>query len=232
MTCTLINGDCFEELPKILDNSMGNFCIVTDPPYNIGFKYDVYKDNLPRRQYLEGLTVLLENFPSVIINYPEAICELSSYSGYIPNEIVTWVYNSQFNKQSRSIAFFNIDVDFNNLIQPYKNPNDKRVKKLIENGKQGCRSYDWWEIQQVKNVSKEKTQHPCPVPLKLMENILKIIPKNLTVIDPFMGGGTTMLACLENNRDCIGIEISENYYNIAKKRCREYQSKLTMETIQ
>ena len=187
MSCKLIHGDCFDELKKI--DFFDDMCIVTDPPYNIGFNYNQYKDNLPKEIYLEQLSSLIENFPTVIINYPENICELSAFSGYVPNEIVTWIYNSQFPKQSRAIAFFNVQIDFKKLIQPYKNPNDKRIKKLIENGKKGCASYDWWEIQQVKNVSKEKTEHPCPVPLKLMKNILTILSDEYqTIIDPFMGG--------------------------------------------
>ena len=224
MSCTLINGNCFDELKKI--DYYDDMCIVTDPPYNIGFNYNSFKDNLPQEVYLEQLSTLIENFPTVIINYPETICELSAFSGYAPNEIVTWVYNSQFPRQSRAIAFFNVEVDFNKLIQPYKNPNDKRIKKLIESGKKGCASYDWWEIQQVKNVSKEKTEHPCPVPLKLMENILTILSDEYsTIIDPFMGG-TTGVACLQTNRNFIGIELDEKYYEIAKERCSEYQSKL------
>ena len=43
-----------------------------------------------------------------------------------------------------------------------------------------------------------------------------------TVIDPFMGVGSTGLACIKNNRNFIGIEIDENYFNIAKSRLEEF----------
>ena len=47
------------------------------------------------------------------------------------------------------------------LLRKYKNLNDKRIKARIAAGKTGAKLYDWWEINQVKNVSKEKTEHPC-----------------------------------------------------------------------
>ena len=102
--------------------------------------------------------------------------------------------------------------------QPYKNPNDKRIKQLVANGSKGTDIYDWWEVQQVKNVSKEKTAHPCQMPLKVMENIIGILPEDYTIIDPFMGSGTTGVACRNLGRDFIGIEMSKEYFNIAKER--------------
>ena len=62
------------------------------------------------------------------------------------------------------------------------------------------------------------------MPLEVMKNIIGILPDNALIIDPFMGSGTTGVAVLEMNkeqnvnRDFIGIEIDEEYYNIAKNR--------------
>jgi len=66
---------------------------------------------------------------------------------------------------------------------------------------------------------KEKTSHPTQKSLALMERILKIhTNENEIVLDPFMGSGTTGVACLNLNRKFIGIEFCEEYFNIAKKR--------------
>lgn len=111
--------------------------------------------------------------------------------------------------------------DFNAVRQPYKNPNDKRIKKRIAEGKTGCKLYDWWNVNQVKNVSKEKTKHPCQMPLEVMKNIIGILPKDYIIIDPFMGSGTTGVACLELGRDFIGIELDEKYFNIAQQRIND-----------
>ena len=105
--------------------------------------------------------------------------------------------------------------------QPYKNPNDKRIKQRIAEGKTGCKLYDWWNINQVKNVSKDKTKHPCQMPLEVMKNIIGILSKDVIIVDPFMGSGTTGVACIELNRDFIGIELNTEYFEIAKKRLEE-----------
>lgn len=103
----------------------------------------------------------------------------------------------------------------------YKDYNDPRVKEMIRRGSKGARSYDWWEIQQVKAGSKEKGIHPCQAPIKLMDNIIKVIPENYVVCDPFMGGGTTGVASLMNNRQFIGMELDELYFNEAHRRLSE-----------
>jgi site-specific DNA-methyltransferase (adenine-specific) len=83
----------------------------------------------------------------------------------------------------------------------------------------------------VKKPSKiekgDYNNHVSVKPVELMNHLLNIFTKeNSLVIDPFMGSGTTMIACLESNRRCIGIEKNKSYYDIAKKRIAEYENKL------
>ena len=56
------------------------------------------------------------------------------------------------------------------------------------------------------------------MPLRVMENIVGILPNDYLIVDPFMGTGTTGLACKNLNRDFIGIEIDKEYFEIAEKR--------------
>ena len=213
----LINDD-FRNILKDIKEKGEDIIIVTDPPFNIGYKYNTYKDKMDNDEYYDMLMSVFEDVPFVIIHYPEYIYELSIRMGIAPKKVVSWVYNSNTGKQHRDIAFFNIKPDFNKVRQPYKNPNDKRIKKRIAEGKTGAKLYDWWNINQVKNVSKEKTEHPCQMPLEVMKNIIGILPDNYTIVDPFMGSGTTGVACKELQRNFIGIEIDEKYFKIAEKR--------------
>lgn len=213
----LINDD-FRNTLKDIKEKGEDIIIVTDPPFNIGYKYNTYKDKMDNDEYYDMLMSVFEDVPFVIIHYPEYIYELSIRMGIAPKKVVSWVYNSNTGKQHRDIAFFNIKPDFNKVRQPYKNPNDKRIKKRIAEGKTGAKLYDWWNINQVKNVSKEKTEHPCQMPLEVMKNIIGILPDNYTIVDPFMGSGTTGVACKELQRNFIGIEIDEKYFKIAEKR--------------
>jgi site-specific DNA-adenine methylase len=173
----------------VLDDIQEDIIIITDPPYNIGFKYNKYQDNLPHSEYYQMLTQLIQKYPTVLILYNEILHELTKHSGITPTKIMQWIYPSNTMKQHRCIAYYNVTPDLSKVRQPYKNPKDKRIKQRIRQGSKGARSYDWWEIPQVKNVSKEKGIHPCPTPLQLMDNIIKVIPENFTVCDPFMGGG-------------------------------------------
>jgi DNA modification methylase len=160
------------------------------------------------------------NFPFVVIHYPEALYKLSFEVGKFPERVISWVYNSNTAKQHRDIAFFGVKPDMNKVKQPYKNPTDKRMKERIAKGITGCKLYDWWEINQVKNVSKNKglINHPCVMPIEVMKRIIGILPDDYIIFDPFMGSGTTGIACKELNRDFIGSEIDESYFEIAVDR--------------
>ena len=74
----------------------------------------------------------------------------------------------------------------------------------------------------VVSTSKEKTIHPVQKPLSLMKYlILTYSNENQVIIDPFMGSGTTGVACAELGRKFIGIEINEKYFDIACKRIKQ-----------
>lgn len=65
----------------------------------------------------------------------------------------------------------------------------------------------------------QQNHHPTVKPIRLMAYLTKLItPVNGTVLDPFMGSGTTGIACKQNGFDFIGIELDKEYYNIAQKR--------------
>lgn len=218
MSVLLYNDNCLDFLSK--NNIPKNSIIVTDPPFNIGYHYNEYKDKMKADSYYEMLSGLLDIAPCVFIHYPEALYELSARSGVSPTRVVSWVYNSNTAKQHRDIAFYGVKPNFNQVRQPYKNPNDKRIQQRIAEGKTGCKLYDWWNINQVKNVSKDKTAHPCQMPLEVMKNIVGILPRDSTIVDPFMGSGTTGVACVETGLDFIGIEIDGKYFEIAKNRLK------------
>lgn len=230
----LINGNSNELFDKIIEHIYiyisdeydinSKIIIVTDPPFNINYKYRSYIDKIPEDDYYNMLYRFFSIFPSVVIHYPEQLYKLSHRIHKVPEKVISWVYNSNTGKQHRDIAFFDIKPDMSKVRQPYKNPNDKRIKQRIENGSEGAKLYDWWNINQVKNISKEKTKHPCQMPLKVMENIIGILPDDCIIIDPFMGSGTTGVAINSMNkkqnahRDFIGIEMDRQYFDIAKNR--------------
>ena len=222
---TVLQSQTFHDLTK--DRQV---IIVTDPPFNMNYHYKSYKDDLPEEEYYSWLEEIFGNYPFVVIHYPESIYKISYEVGRFPERVVSWVYNSNTAKQHRDIAFFDVKPDFEQVRQPYKNPKDKRIAKRIAEGHRGGRLYDWWNVNQVKNVSKDKTEHPCQMPQQVMDNIIGILPKNekTIIVDCFMGSGTTGIACKKYEVDFIGIELDETYFDIACKRIEEAEKQTTL----
>lgn len=193
---------------------------ITDPPYNQGYAYNKYKDNLKEDDYIKLLSKI--PIPCVIIHYPEETINLLPKALNVKCEqVVCWVYNSNTGKQSRLISWWGCKPDFNKVRQPYKNLNDKRIKKRISEGKTGAKLYDWWEINQIKNVSKEKTEHPCQIPEELINRIIQITAnKDDVIIDVFSGSGTTNKVAFELGYNTIGYEIDNKYYEIILNRMK------------
>ena len=224
---TTINDDCLAFLKSDLCESLFNnrkVIIVTDPPFNIGYRYNTYKDRLKENEYLDWLNEIFtgKSYEGlVIIHYPETLYKIAARINSFPERVVSWVYNSNTSKQHRDIVFFGVKPDFKKVRQPYKNLNDKRIQERIARGCTGAKLYDWWNINQVKNVSKEKTNHPCQMPLEVMKNIIGILPDDAIIFDPFTGSGTTAVACKELNRDFVGCELDKEYYEIACERIKE-----------
>ena len=134
---------------------------------------------------------------------------------------------------------------------PQKQPrNSERVKQGIKNGiknfrtnsnqnsasfstKYEPRSFEVYdpnfkypsniiEIPAVTSNAKEKVKHPTQKPVRLFEYLIKTYTnKGDTVLDNCMGSGTTAIACLNTERNFIGFETNEEYYNISLKRISE-----------
>ena len=67
----------------------------------------------------------------------------------------------------------------------------------------------------------KQNTHITVKPLKLIEHLIRLFSKEGSlVVDPFLGSGTTALACKNTNRKCIGIELNEEYYKIALERLK------------
>jgi adenine-specific DNA-methyltransferase len=76
-----------------------------------------------------------------------------------------------------------------------------------------------WDIPNVKANHVEKTAHPCQFPVALAQRLIRALcPKDGTVLDPFLGSGTTVLASALEGRNSHGIELDEGYFDIAIER--------------
>jgi DNA modification methylase len=211
-TVTIYHGNAMEMMPEF------NMPVITDPPYNVGYHYIGGSDNRSREEY-DALIKTCLRAPSVVIAYPEVVFHLAALLSLEPLRSAAWVYPSNTPRQFRLISWFGLEGYPERVQQPYKNPTDARVMRLMEQGKL-ARGYDWREIPQVKNVSEEKTEHPCQNPAALMEWVIKSTDADV-LIDPFMGSGSTLRAAKDTGRKAIGIEIEERYCEIAADMLRQ-----------
>ena len=219
----IYNIDCEKGMALLPEGY--NYCIVTDPPFNIGYHYNKYRDKMKETEYYKWLAKIIGGRPCCIIHYPEALYKLASILGEIPQRVVSWVYNSNTPRQHRDAAYFRVKPDFGLVRQPYKNPTDKRIAKRIARGCVGSKCYDWMEVNQVKNVSKKANAngvtHPCQMPEEVMRRLVGIIPEEYVIVDPFIGSGTTAVAAIRQKRHFIGFELDSEYYDIACKRVND-----------
>lgn len=209
----VIHTNCLDYVGKLPQDMF----FITDPPYNQGYHYDVYKDALLSDEYRSLLFAALKGRKAVIILYPEAAIQLLGGGSFGKLEqVVAWVYNSNTCKQSRLITWWNCKPDFSKIGQPYKNPLDKRIAARVAEGKTLARGYDWWEINQVKNVSKKDNPHPCPIPYELAARIVRCtLQGRQTVCDPFCGSGTILKAAQDFGHKVIGFDTSAQYCEYA-----------------
>ena len=228
-------GDSSEVLREIVPDCGKPTLFLTDPPYNIGHKYGSVSDRLKKSEYHEMIREVLQSSFDVaeesahffMIHYPEAIAEmwpiLTSETGWKFKQWLTWVYPSNigmskrsWTRASRTVLWLvkddGGDPKFypNRIIRPYRNPWDKRVAKLIEDGKKGCSLYDWWEINLTKNVNREKSDYANQIPQVLLQRVIRSTTDvGDLVVDPFSGTFSTAKAALATGRRGWGCDMNE-----------------------
>lgn len=242
-THLILEGDCINKLGKIPAESVD--LIVTDPPFNIGKDYGKYKDKLKKENYLEWcknwlsecIRVLKSGGALYLFNYPENNAYLMPFldERLTFKRWMTWHYPTNtgmsptnFTRSQHSILFYIKGEEpkifnKNEIAEPYRNPNDKRIQERIKNGSRGKTPYDVFQFNIVKNVNKEKTIHPCQLPKDLVKIFIKASSKEGDIVlDPFGGSFTTAVCAKELSRNSISIELNPVFCEIGKKRLNSF----------
>ena len=213
--------------------------VIVDPPYNINFNYGKnFKDNIQPEEYKKLIKDVLNLSYSAtksdsslfLINYPEIVAELFETiksTEWNIHQWISWVYNSnighskrKFTTAHRSILWLTKDnpkIYIDRVTQPYKNPTDKRVRKLIESGREGTHLYNWWDINLVKNVSKDKELYVNQIPNEILKRLILVTTdKRNIVLDPMCGTGSSLIAAKREGRLGIGIDLNSDLKKIWK----------------
>ena len=221
-----------KKMPKGLQPTL----FLTDPPYNIGHPYGDVDDRRPLEAYhalirdvvCAAYEVAAPSAHFFMIHYPEALASmwdiLTNESGWTFHQWITWNYpsnigmsNSRWTRASRAIVWLQKSeagkppFHPTRIVQPYRNPWDKRVAALMASGKKGCHLNDWWNINLVKNVNKEKSDYANQIPGALLERIIRSTTDvGDLVADPFGGTFSTVKAALRLGRLGWGCDLNKD----------------------
>lgn len=230
-----IQGDILRVLPTL--NNVFHL-IITDPPYNIGWKYSnkvndrkINYDDWCMEWAEECFKVLTNHGVFCIINYPENNNLLYARlieRGYNFIQQLIWDYptnvghsKTKYTRTYRTILIFSKSKNytFNPIKQPYKNPKDKRIIQRIKEGYEGTNHYDVFTYNLCKNVSKDKKRNGInQLPRELVEMLIKTYSDPYDfILDPFAGNMTVPNIAYEWCRDATGIDIN-NYEDLENKQ--------------
>ena len=203
------------------------------PPYNLGnnhhtgnFKHNPYNDDLPEEEYqkfqikvLNECYRVLSDSGSLIYNHKNRIKNGIQITPY------EWILKTNFIVK-QELVWFNGSQNFDK-IRFY--PMTERIYWLAKKSEtkmfNTINHHDLFTRSEWKAEGTKK-EHTRTFPEKMVLDILSCFENTLTIVDPYMGIGTTGVACKKLNRRFIGIEISEEYMKIATERIKNTKIEL------
>ena len=230
----IINANCLEAFKQIEDDSVN--LILTDPPYNLGlfmknratnlkamrpnFFGAAGWDDLDFEEWKKSMDKMFEEcarvscvgasmimFMSII--KVETIINIAEKHGFYYKTTGIWHKQNPM-PRNMNLHFINSTEAWIYFI--YK----KRTSTFNNKGKA---VHDFFETSVTPAGEKKFGKHPTQKPVALLETFVELLSNEGEVVfDPFMGSGSTGVACVNTNRNFIGIELDEGYFNIVKER--------------
>lgn len=244
----ILNGDSIELFKKIPDNSID--ITFADPPFNLKKKYNGYKDSLEFEEYLKWCelwikemvrvtkptgSIFIHNIPKWLTYYSSILNRYATFRHWISWDAPSSPMGKSLQPSHYGILYYVKDIKqtkFYELRYPHK-----RCRKcgglLKDYGgkKQGLHPFGpllsdvWTDIHRIKH-NKYRDEHPCQLPIHLLERIILMsTDESDIVLDPFMGTGTTAIAAKRLGRNYIGFELDKKYVSIANDKLKSEQSK-------
>ena len=220
----LYNDDCIKKIATMPRNGVD--AIITDPPYKIsrdnnfktmnraGIDFGEWDKDFDLTDWIKYCEPVLKKGGNIVIfnswkNMSYIVDELEK-NNFEVKDLIRWEKTNPMprNRDRRFITDYEVAVwavkkggkwTFNRLSETYERP----------------------EIVCGVTSKKEKIDggHPTQKPVEVMEWLIKRLSnENDIILDPFMGSGSTGVACKNTNRKFIGIELDKDYYNMAIKR--------------
>jgi site-specific DNA-methyltransferase (adenine-specific)/modification methylase len=196
--CELYLGDCRELLPLLPRVD----AVVTDPPYGIGHRRGSAGDR--GKGVTLGATGIINDDipfdPSALLRWPCILWGANHFAYELPRG--RWlIWDKTLGAGSGDFSEF-------------------EVAWCSKTGADRIKRHMWMGVQRDSEVGQER-QHPTQKPIEVMRWCVQQFPDARTILDPFMGSGTTGVAAVKLGRRFIGIECEPKYFDIACKRIRD-----------
>jgi len=204
----LILGDCLEILP-----TLGKVdAVITDPPYGIGADRNLRANKqhgaaaAPSKDYGKGqwdsAPPAQSTLDALAVAGKWSVFWGGNYFRFDPS--ACWLV---WDKDNGDNGYADCELAWTNL--------PKAVRKF---------RWRWMGmLQELAGDRKEERVHPAQKPVQLLEWCIRLCPESQSILDPFMGSGTTGVACMNLGRKFIGIEIEPKYFDIACERIENAQ---------
>lgn len=228
----LFNGDCLEVMDELIEKGVKVDMILCDPPY--GTTRNAWDTVIPLDQLWERYERVIKDNGAIVLFGSQPFTTILNYSN-LSNYRYEWIW-----KKNNSTGFQLANkrpLKKHELISVfYKKQPTYNPQGIIPYGKQNKRGScgsNWCELKSDSYIQKwtnyptqilefgydKERLHPTQKPVKLLEYLIKTYTnEGETVLDNCMGSGSTGVACQNTGRHFIGIELDENYFNIAKER--------------
>ena len=241
----IVRGDCVKLLGKVKE-AFANL-IFADPPFNIGYEYDKYEDDIKREDYIHWTEAWMTACKNVLKpdgsfyiaigdDYAADVKMIGDKLKLSMRNWIIWHYTfgqqtkNKFARAHTHIFYFVKDekrFTFND--HAVRVPSDRQLvyNDRRANPKGKMPNDVWDEFSRVCGTFKERQGwHPCQMPESLLTRVI-VASSNPgdCVLDPFSGSGTTAAAAYQLGRDYVGIDVSEDYVRNANDRLEDLKNK-------
>lgn len=212
MSVELHHGDCMDVIKTMRDKSV-DFCF-TDPPYNVGKDYGAYKDALKDIEYFAWIGTIIDEIKRVA----KTSCI------FIPQKHILYFWNL-------------LGPEFKQIILSYSPAGairwgfSNQFSSLLTNAAPNTVVRNVWHNTQMTGLGwffREETYgHPGYTSRDITGRVIEnFTGPGQTILDPFMGTGTTGIECVGRKRNFIGIEQEDKWFALAKKRIENTQERI------
>ena len=239
-TDRILQGDCLELFRQIPNNSID--MTFADPPFNLKKKYHSTRDNLELEEYLHWCekwisemvrvtSIFVHNIPKWLTYYAGFLNKLADFKHWISWDAPTAPMGKTLQPAHYGILFYAKDAKQNKFYEiryPHKRCRKCNYLHKDYGGKKGLLHPfgplvpdTWTDIHRIKH-NKYRDPHPCQLPIHLLERIILMsTDEGDTVLDPFLGTGTTAIAAKRLGRHYVGFELDQTYAMIAHDKVEQ-----------